>query len=70
MTGLCLKCQKSVLETVSTTCDSGWVDAQHAKLLLTLKANRFTHPLSQVVLTVSWFSRLMALSRFVLLTHK
>jgi hypothetical protein len=28
---LCLKSQKSVLETVSTTCDSGWVDAQHAK---------------------------------------
>jgi len=28
-----------MLDTVSTTCDSGWVDYQHAKFLLILNPN-------------------------------
>jgi hypothetical protein len=36
---LCLKSQKSILDTVSTTCDSGWVDDQYAKFLLILNPN-------------------------------
>jgi len=50
---ICLKSPKSLLDTVSTTCDSGWVDDQHAILLNHFECRGLTHPLSQVVLTVS-----------------
>ena len=35
---LCLKSPKSLLENVSTTCGSGWVDVEHAKFLLILNS--------------------------------
>jgi hypothetical protein len=47
------KVRKPNLDTVSTTCDSGWVDDQHAILLNDFECRGLTHPLSQVVLTVS-----------------
>jgi len=50
---LCLKSRELHLDTVSTTCGSGWVDDERAILLRAFEFWRFTHPLPQVVLTVS-----------------
>src|SRR5215218_8443095 len=47
---LCRKSRALRLDTVSTTCDSGWVRSPSAPSCLR------THPLSQVVLTVSTYS--------------
>jgi len=40
------------LDTVSTTCGSGWVDDPHAISTIDFESEWLTHPLPQVVLTV------------------
>src|SRR5215217_4944218 len=49
---LCLNTQKSLLDTVSTTCGSGWVNCPKFKIK-EISCLSSTHPLPQVVLTVS-----------------
>jgi len=40
------------LDTVSTTCGSGWVDDPHTISTIDFESEWLTHPLPQVVLTV------------------
>jgi len=48
------KVQNLLLDTVSTTCDSGWVRSLYAGIEEVSRRPKLrTHPLSQVVLTVS-----------------
>jgi hypothetical protein len=50
---LCLKVQKSNLETVSTVRGSGWVAVPKCGIAIDYKYDRFTHPQPRTVLTVS-----------------
>src|SRR4051794_5058878 len=50
---LCLNSNDPLLDTVSTTCGSGWVRSLYAFVENVCRAQLRTHPLPQVVLTVS-----------------